>query len=50
MNILKRRAGRRALFRFGKSGFQALSKFLEAGAVEGRELGLIAVAVGFQHK
>ena len=28
----------------------ALSKFLEAGAVEGRELGVIAVAVGFQHK
>ena len=28
----------------------ALSKFLEAGAVEGRELGVIAVAVGFEHK
>lgn len=28
----------------------ALSKFLEAGTVEGRELGVIAVAVGFQHK
>ncbi len=28
----------------------ALSKFLEAGVVEGRELGVIAVAVGFEHK
>ncbi len=28
----------------------ALSKFLAAGAVEGRELGVIATAVGFEHK
>jgi hypothetical protein len=28
----------------------ALSKFLAAGTVEGRELGVIATAVGFEHK
>jgi hypothetical protein len=28
----------------------ALSKFLAAGVVEGRELGVIATAVGFEHK
>jgi len=28
----------------------ALSKYLEAGTVEGRELGIVATAVGFEHK